>query len=227
MAIPPRPHVDPSHLLFSLPSFTAFMLDAEHLCFCELAPLYALDLLDLEERLWVEAQILNCPDLAEELANYQTAVGVMPYSAPPVPMAADLKDRLFDRLGLDAIDSIADPEPEIPPTEVLAPEMFAIRSQDMQWQSHRIPGVEVVMLFVDPIQRMRLMEVKAAAGVIYPPHRHAGIEEIYMLEGELVINDRVYLAGDYIRSYPESIHAPSTDTGCRFLIRACIDDEYF
>ena len=204
------------------------MLDAEHPCFCELAPLYALDLLDLEERLWVEAQILNCPDLAEELANYQTAVGMMPYSAPLVPMAADLKDRLFDRLGLDPIDeSSVDLEPEIFESEPPLPEMFALRSQELKWQPHRTPGVEVALLFVDPVQRMRSMVVKAAAGVVYPLHRHEGIEEIYMLEGELIINDRVYLAGDYIRSYPNSIHAPSTDTGCRFLIRACIDDEYF
>jgi hypothetical protein len=71
--------------------------------FHELAPLYALDLLDLEERLWVNAQLGDCPDLAQELANYQIAVGLMSYSAPTVPMSDDLKDRLFDRLNLDSV----------------------------------------------------------------------------------------------------------------------------
>lgn len=68
-----------------------------HRCFCELVPLYVLDLLDFEDRLWVEDRIAECPDLAEELANYQAAVGAIPYTAPPVPMSADLKKRLFDR----------------------------------------------------------------------------------------------------------------------------------
>ncbi len=203
------------------------MLEAEHRCFCELAPLYALDLLDLEERLWVEAQVLKCPDLAAELADYHTAVGSLAYSAPPVPMAMDLKDRLFDRIASPAVDSIANAPPEIPTAEPLSSEMVAIRSEDLKWQPHRTPGVEVALLFLDRVQRMRSLLVKAAAGVTYPLHRHQGIEEIYMLEGELIINDRVYLAGDYIRSYPHSIHAPSTNTGCMFLIRACIDDEYF
>jgi anti-sigma factor ChrR (cupin superfamily) len=203
------------------------MMNDDHRCFCELAPLYALDLLDLEERLWVEAQVLACPDLAEELAGYQTAVGVMPYSAPPVSMAADLKDRLFDKLGLAPIASSIDLTPPNPPIPPLEPAQFSIRSGDLQWQPHRIEGVECALLFLDPINRMRSLIVKAAAGVVYPLHRHEGIEEIYMLEGELVIDEQVYLAGDYIRSSPNSIHAPSTSTGCMFLIRACIDDEYF
>jgi ChrR Cupin-like domain len=198
------------------------MMNNDHQCFCELAPLYALDLLDLEERLWVEAQVLDCPDLAEELASYQAAVGLIPYSAPIVPMAADLKDRLFDKLGLAPIESVVEVQPEVP-TDL---KMLAIESKDMQWKPHRIDGVKFVLLFTDEISRMRSLLVKVAAGITYPLHQHQGIEEIYMLEGELVINDKVYLAGDYIRSYPNSIHAPSTDTGCMFLIRACIDDNY-
>jgi anti-sigma factor ChrR (cupin superfamily) len=198
----------------------------EHRCFCDLAPLYALDLLDLEERLWVEAQILECPDLAEELAGYQAAVGAIPYTAPPVPMAADLKDRLFDRLGLNPVTPSTDLHLQTPPAEPSEPEKFAIRSADLNWKPHRIEGVECALLFLDEVTRMRSMLVKAAAGVVYPLHEHRGVEEIYMLEGDLIIDDRTYLAGDYIRSHPNSMHAPSTHTGCKFLIRSCIDDNY-
>ena len=201
----------------------------DHRCFCELAPLYALDLLDLEERLWVEAQIIDCADLAEELANYQAAVAVMPYSAPTMPMSADLKDRLFDRiadsgenqLGVEpiatAIPAVAKPSP---------PAIVTLRSSDLKWRPYRAPGIEVALLYLDRANRMSSALLKAAAGVIYPLHQHQGIEEIYMLEGELVIDGQVYRAGDYIRSYPNSIHAPSTSTGCMFLIRGCLDDNY-
>ncbi len=78
-------------------------MKANYQYFHELAPLYALDLLDVEERLWVKAQLGDCPDLAQSLANYQAAVELMSYSAPTVTMAADLKDRLFERLNLDPI----------------------------------------------------------------------------------------------------------------------------
>ena len=201
----------------------------DHRCFCELAPLYALDLLDLGERLWVEAQILECPDLAEELANYQAAVAVIPYSAPTMPMSADLKDRLFDRiaepvenqLGVEpiatAIPAAAKPSP---------PTIVTFRSSDLKWRPYRAAGIEVALLYLDRANRMSSALLKAAGGVVYPLHQHQGIEEIYMLEGELVIDGQVYRAGDYIRSYPNSIHAPSTSTGCMFLIRGCLDDNY-
>lgn len=194
----------------------------DHQCFCELAPLYALDLLAPEQRLWVEAQVLECPDLAEELTSYQTAVELIPYTAQIMPIAADLKDRLFERLGLDPVESI----PATPLELLPDPQMFALKAAEMQWKPHRMEGVEIVVLFIDEVNRIRNLLVKAAAGVTYPFHQHHGIEEIYMLEGELVIDEEVYLAGDYIRSYPNSIHAPSTSTGCMFLIRACIDDNY-
>lgn len=78
-------------------------MKANYQHFHELAPLYALDLLDVEERLWVKAQLGDCPDLAQALASYQISVELMSYSAPTVPMAADLKERLFERLNLDPI----------------------------------------------------------------------------------------------------------------------------
>ncbi len=203
------------------------MLNDQHRCFCELAPLYALDLLDLEARQWVEAQIVDCPDLAEELANYQTAVGLVPYSAAPVPMAADLKARLFDRLGLDPIESVDPSKPEISPELSSDRDLYALRSQDLQWHPLPTPGIEFAQLFTDPIERMHSVVVKAVAGVVYPQHRHQRTEEIYMLEGELTIDGETYVAGDYIRSAPGSIHTPVASTACMFLIRACIDDEYF
>ncbi|NER85438.1 MAG: anti-sigma factor, partial [Leptolyngbya sp. SIO1D8] len=73
----------------------------EHYCFCELAPLYALDMLSAPERVWVEQQVAECPELSEELASYESTATAIPYSAPAMPMATDLKHRLFDQLGLE------------------------------------------------------------------------------------------------------------------------------
>ena len=78
-------------------------VQASYQYFHELAPLYALDLLDFEQRLWVKAQIRDCPDLAQALVGYQITVNLSSHSAPTVSMAADLKDRLFNRLNLDPV----------------------------------------------------------------------------------------------------------------------------
>ncbi len=80
-------------------------MNAEDRCFCELAPLYALNLLDDDERHWVEAQALENPELAAELAEHQSTVNALPYGTPTVPMAADLKERLFQRLATESVDA--------------------------------------------------------------------------------------------------------------------------
>ncbi|HBB31620.1 MAG TPA: anti-sigma factor [Cyanobacteria bacterium UBA8803] len=191
----------------------------ENYCFCELAPLYALDLLSEVERSWVEQQIAECPDLAEELTAYQSEVTAIPYSVPALPMAADLKDRLFGQLGLDNPSSERCPDP-------IVESYRAVRLQDLDWIAHTTTGVAIAIVHRDEIKRELVGFLRAEPGVHYPFHRHAAIEEIFMLEGDLVIGDEVYGTGDYIRSQPGSSHAPYTTGGCCFFFHTSMDDEY-
>jgi quercetin dioxygenase-like cupin family protein len=195
-------------------------MNPENYCFCELAPLYALDLLNEPEKNWVEQQLAEFPELGEELTEYQSAVTVIPYSSPNIPMAADLKNRLFDRLELDS-------PPKVPVSNAMTSAgFFAVRSQDLNWKPHRVPGASVAILRRDEIKREIVGVFRADPGVSYPMHRHAAIEEIYMLSGDLVIGDRVYGAGDYIRSAAGSVHGPYSNGGCMFFFHTSMDDEY-
>lgn len=198
-------------------------MKADDDCFCELAALYALNVLEEQESRLVEEQIAQCPDLAAELAEFQTAVAAIPYSSPPVTMAEDLKDRLFQRLGLETPSE--EPATVTRSRPMIIPHI-AVKSQDIVWQPHPVPGVAIATLHVDPVNREMVGLLKAAAGVHYPLHRHAGVEEIFMVEGDLVIGEEVYSSGDYIRSSPGSVHAPETRGGCMFFFRTSLDDEY-
>jgi quercetin dioxygenase-like cupin family protein len=188
-------------------------------CFCDLASLYALNVLDEEERRLVEEELAQYPELAEELASLESAVAAMAYSAPPMSIAPDLKDRLFQTLELE-------PPEEWPVTAGFLPEFFVARSQEMDWQPHPVPGISVKILYTDPIKRELVGMLKAEPGCCYPLHRHTIAEEIYMLQGDLTIEDTVYGVGDYIRSSAGSVHAPTTEGGCMFFFRSSLDDEY-
>ncbi|NJM75431.1 MAG: anti-sigma factor [Acaryochloridaceae cyanobacterium RU_4_10] len=197
-------------------------MNSEQYCFCDLAPLYALDLLNGPERNWVEQQIMEDPALAEELAEYERAVTALPYGAPTVEIADNLKQRLFENLELDPPETIA--EVSVPQ----GPELFwTVRAQEIVWQPHPVPGVEVSIFYTDPVRRRLSGLFKAEPGMQYPLHRHAEVEEIYMLSGDLIIGEQVYGAGDYIRSHPGSMHNPHTSTGCMFFFQTSMDDEYF
>jgi anti-sigma factor ChrR (cupin superfamily) len=66
------------------------------------------------------------------------------------------------------------------------------------------------------VERQRVsMLVKLAPGAAYPSHTHAGIEELYLLDGELEIDGRVLYPGDYSRAEPDTSDAVvRSDTGC-------------
>jgi ChrR Cupin-like domain len=192
--------------------------NSEQYCFCELAPLYALNLLSEQERRWVEQQIIDFPELAEELEYYDQSIAPLPYSALSCSPSADLKNRLFDRLSL--------PPLPLPPQVPSPPPFFTLRSHELNWQPHRVPKVSVAIVHTDPIKREVVGILRAEPGMIYPTHIHAAIEEIYMLEGDLVIGEEIYGTGDYIRSSPGSAHAPYSNGGCMFFFHTSMDDQY-
>jgi ChrR Cupin-like domain len=189
-------------------------------CFCELAPLYALDMLSEAERRWVEQQVEECPEIAAELSDYQSAAMMLPYEAPPILLSGKLKTQLFERLGLE------EPAPPPIPATPTVPAFLGVRSQDLKWKPHKTPGVTMAIMHIDRVERVMVGVLRAEAGVYYPMHRHAAVEELYMLSGDLICDNEVYGAGDYIRSHPGSAHAPHTTQGCMFYFRTSMDDEY-
>jgi anti-sigma factor ChrR (cupin superfamily) len=62
------------------------------------------------------------------------------------------------------------------------------------------PGISCKLLATDTERDRVSMLVRLAPGVAYPPHRHAGQEELHLLHGELWINDRQLYPGDYNRA---------------------------
>ena len=63
------------------------------------------------------------------------------------------------------------------------------------------------------------MLVRLAPGVDYPPHSHAGVEELHLLDGELWIDDRKLYPGDYNRAEPGTADQRVwSETGCTCVL---------
>jgi anti-sigma factor ChrR (cupin superfamily) len=61
--------------------------------------------------------------------------------------------------------------------------------------------------------------VRLAPGFAYPSHRHADVEELYLLDGELWIDGRRLVPGDYNRAEPgTSDHVVWSGTGCSCVL---------
>jgi ChrR Cupin-like domain len=195
-------------------------------CFADLAPFYALDGLSAEEQLWAEAQMLEMPELAVELAEFQATVAALAYAVPPVPMATGLKARLFERIGVDLPDEMGVPV-DSGAEAIAAQAGKAVRSENLVWKAHRLPKIRVATLHIDRVTRSISALFKAEPGMQYPSHRHGGVEEIYMLEGDLWFGEQCFGPGDYIRSELGSRHVVAhSQDGCMFFIRSSLDNEY-
>jgi hypothetical protein len=193
----------------------------EHNELSELADLYTFGILVEEDR-DVAARLAEIAELGEMVEPYESAFAAIAYAAPAVPVPAGLKQRLFESL-----EDVSGPptSTELLQDLVLATPMSVKQLTELRWKPYLVPGVQVARLHVDKQKREITYLMRVEAGVCLPVHRHAQVEEIVVVEGDLWIDQEIYRQGDYLRSWPGSQHSPHTHGGCLAFVRTSLDDE--
>ena len=85
------------------------------------------------------------------------------------------------------------------------------------WRQGLMPGLQVLPLAGHGSEHTAL--VRWAPGTRFTPHRHAGGEEILVLEGVFSDEHGDYPAGTWLRSPDGSVHQPFSDTGCLIWVK--------
>ena len=81
------------------------------------------------------------------------------------------------------------------------------------------PGISCQLLATDEDRHRVTMLVRLAPGTDDPPHRHGGVEELYMLAGELIVDDQTYHPGEYRRADAGTVdHRVWSETGCTCVL---------
>ncbi len=87
-----------------------------------------------------------------------------------------------------------------------------------EWE-YPAPGISCMLLASDTEKDRVSMLVRLAPGAEYPPHRHAGVEELHLLDGELMINSKKLYPGDYNRAEVDTTDRRVwTETGCTCVL---------
>jgi len=149
----------------------------------ELMCAYALQALPADERAAAEAHMASCPDCQRELESLRPVVDSFvcwptDVLRPTGPLHARLSHRIAEETGKGPV------LPAIP------------RWTEPEWE-HVAPGIECKLLASDTERDRVSMLVRLAPGASYPAHTHAGVEELHLLDGELWIDGRKLLPGDY------------------------------
>ncbi len=185
--------------------------DREHL---DLVFLYALGALPSSEVPVVEAHISSCADCQQEMKTLRPVIGSFvswptDVLRPSASLWASLARRIAEETGK---------EPVLPPSRLPA---------KPEWEEVA-PGISCKLLATDTEKNCVSMLVRLAPGTDYPPHRHAGVEELHLLDGELMVDDKKLYPGDYIRSDADSVdHRVWSETGCTCVLVTSTKDALF
>ena len=152
----------------------------------ELLCLYALEVLPSSEVPALEAHIWACRECQKELENLRpVTASLAAWPTDVLRPSSSLRQRLAERIASDTGG-----KPLLPSSQGWT---------EPQWEDVA-PGISCKLLSTDNESDRVSMLVRLAPGAEYPPHIHAGVEELHLLQGELMIDDRKLYPGDYNRA---------------------------
>ena len=180
-------------------------LDRNPCEYAELVFAYALQALPASDVVALEAHIASCADCRSELQTLRPVVDAfVSWPTDVLRPPQSLQERLARRIA----------------AETGAPPVFGSKPQwsEPEWEDVA-PGISCKLLATDSERHVVSMLVRLAPGGEYPPHTHAGVEELHLLDGELWIDERKLYPGDYNRAEPGTGDKRVwSETGCTCVL---------
>jgi anti-sigma factor ChrR (cupin superfamily) len=153
----------------------------------------------------IEAHIASCSDCQREVESLRPVVHRFvswptDVLRPTTALQARLALRIAEETGI---------QPVLP---------LAERWSEPEWEQVA-PGIECKLLATDMERHRVSMLVRLAPGASYPGHRHAGVEELHLLDGELWIDERQLFPGAYYDAAPGTgDERVWSETGCTCVL---------
>lgn len=186
--------------------------DAHECDHSELVFAHALQALPPSEIPLVETHISGCAECRQEMDTLRPIVqSFVNWPTDLLRPSASLRERLAQRVGVQTTGDPTSPAPR--------------RWKEPEW-NEVAPGISCRLLATDAERNRVSMLVRLAPGVDYPPHRHGGVEELHLLDGELYVDDKKLSPGDYLKAEAGSVdHRVWSETGCTCVLITSTRDE--
>ena len=162
--------------------------------------------LDADERVELQGRLDTLtPEQRSEVSRLYNAATVVALSLPQSEPPAHARERLL--------------------AAARKPSTYTVWAADTTWTDTGLPGIRARVLAVDRARSLVTLLICAEPGAVYPPHRHHGPEECFVISGSVVIDGRVLRAGDFHHADEDSEHGEITTTeGAEVLLVGAIDD---
>ena len=207
------------------------------------AALYALGALDAEEARAFESHLEGgCAACEAELREFESVVADLAFAAPAAEPPAGVRSRLLalaseergqnaraetetrltgEEDGPGRVAATVEESSRAPQQTDGGAGFLVVRAGEGEWRETPDPGVTFKLLFVDRERATVTTLVRMEPGARIRAHRHLGVEQCLLLEGDLRSGGLGMAAGDFNCSLPGSVHEDlTTDGGALFLIVA-------
>ena len=187
----------------------------------EWASLHALNLLTEDDVKTYERHLQGCAVCKAEIHSFREVVDEVaraPQSLTPSPF---LRERVL--ASTRPVKAAGAPAKAFP---LNSGGLLIANSNEIPWEPSGVPRCWTRLLFEDAVRKYRTSLVRMDAGAVYPAHRHAAVEELYLIEGDLIVEGYSMHPGEYCRAEAGSSHSEvRTDTGCKFIAMASLENE--
>jgi putative transcriptional regulator len=180
-----------------------------------LAPLYALGALSQQEARFLNEHVESCDVCKSEIEAFESVVEEIAFASAEVESPARTRELLLARVAEDQRPggdrSVADDQGH---------QLLSVMAGKGEWEVIE-EGIIAKLLSVDEETGYVTSLVKMMPGTRLPRHRHSGLEQFFVLEGDCHVNDQILGPGDYHRALSGSVHETTfTEDGTLFLLVA-------
>lgn len=201
----------------------------------ERAASYALGVLSQHEaRIFEEHLAGGCDACATELREFDDVLASLAWAVTDAAPRVALRESLMACVAEEAREQSAqktddsstrtDAARRAPTDDAAgdgASDFLIIRANEGEWQQTSDAGVFVKLLFVDEAKETVTSLVKLLPGARIRSHRHLGVEQCLVLEGDIHTEQELLGAGDYNCATRGSVHDELwTENGAMLLIVA-------
>ncbi|HEV2706768.1 MAG TPA: cupin domain-containing protein, partial [Pyrinomonadaceae bacterium] len=155
---------------------------------------------------------------AAELREFERVAEALALGAPDVEPPTGARARLMTLVADEAgeVDE-GDAHTQSTP-QTVAQSLLIVRANEGKWIRTPDPGIFVKLLYVDKERDTVTTLVRMEPGSRIPPHRHLGVEQCLVLEGDVSSAGHTLGAGDFNCALPGSIHNDLTSEGGALLL---------
>lgn len=99
-----------------------------------------------------------------------------------------------------------------------SPEPIYLDAEDMPWGCSHVRGVSFKTLRYNATEKQGAVMVHMCAGTKYPHYDSEAGQDVYVIDGELLLGEQAVKRGSYVWVPPGEDHAPRTEKGCVLFV---------